>query len=142
MNGRTMTMASKEGRSAQGEEPTLRTFLSHLEKKESVEFHRIREPVALDYEISAIAMEMDRLKRSPVLLFENVEGSKFPILANLFASRANFAAALGKDEGALIEELAQRNDQVTEPVLCNSGPVHDVVHKGEAADLGKLPIMM
>src|SRR3984885_10467712 len=142
MNGRTMTMASKEGRSAQGEEPTLRTFLAHLEKKGAVEFHRIREPVALDYEISAIAMEMDRLKRSPVLLFENVEGSKFPVLANLFASRANFAAALGKDADSLIEELAKRNDQTVEPVLCDRGPVQDVVHKGEAADLGTLPIML
>jgi 2,5-furandicarboxylate decarboxylase 1 len=142
MDGRTMTMASKEGRSAQGEEPTLRTFLSHLEKKESVEFHRIKEPVALDYEISAIAMEMDRLKRSPVLLFENVKGSKIPVLANLFASRANFAAALGIDADALIEEMAKRNDQIIEPVLVDNGPVHDIMHKGEAADLSQLPIML
>jgi 2,5-furandicarboxylate decarboxylase 1 len=137
-----MTMAGKEGRSAVGEEPTLRTFLSYLEKQGSTEFHRIAEPVALDYEISALAMEMDQLKRSPVMLFENVEGSNFPVLANLFASRANFAAALGKDTDSLIEELAQRNDQIIEPVLCTNGPVHDVVHKGEAADLGTLPIML
>jgi 2,5-furandicarboxylate decarboxylase 1 len=142
MDGRNMTIASKKGRSAVGEEPTLRTFLSFIENEGSTEFHRVREPVALDYEISAIAMEMDRLKRSPVLFFENVVGSKFPVLANLFASRANFAAALGKDADVLIEELAQRTDQTIDPVLCDGGPIHDVVHKGEAADLGMLPIML
>jgi 2,5-furandicarboxylate decarboxylase 1 len=142
MDGRNMTIASKKGRSAVGKEPTLRTFLSFVESGGSTEFHRVREPVALDYEISAIAMEMDRLKRSPVLFFENVVGSKFPVLANLFASRANFAAALGKDADVLIEELAQRIDQTIDPVLCDSGPIHDVVHKGEAADLGMLPIML
>jgi 2,5-furandicarboxylate decarboxylase 1 len=38
--------------------------------------------------------------------------------------------------------LGRRNDQVIEPVLCKSGPVQEVVLKGEDADLGKLPIMM
>src|ERR1700741_2298176 len=105
-------MPNKEGRTAVEEKRSLRTFLSHLEKHGSTEFRRIKEPVALDYEISAIAMEMDRLKRCPVLLFEKVENSKFAVLANLFASRANFAAALGIGADALIEELAKRNDQI------------------------------
>jgi UbiD family decarboxylase len=76
-------------------EMSLRTFLAELEKNNSAEFLRIKEPVALDYEISALAMEMDRRKRSPTLFFENVQGSPFPVLANMFASRRNFAAALG-----------------------------------------------
>jgi 2,5-furandicarboxylate decarboxylase 1 len=121
---------------------SLRTFLADLEKGESTEFLRVKEPVARDYEISALAMELDRRKRTPVLLFENVQNTQFPILANLFASRANFAAALGIGEDSLIEELARRNDQVIEPVLCKSAPVQEVVHKYDDADLGKLPIML
>lgn len=121
---------------------SLRTFLADLEEGGSTEFLRIKEPVALDYEISAITMEMDRRKRSPVLFFEKVQDSPFPVLANLFGSRGSFAAALGVGEDDLIEELARRNDQVIEPVLCKSGPVHDVVHRNDAADLGKLPIMV
>src|ERR1700758_709666 len=141
--GKAMAKASAASESAtENEGLSLRTFLADLEKSGSTEFLRVKEPVALDYEISAIAMEMDRRKRSPVLLFENVQKTSFPVLANLFGSRANFAAALGIGADALIEELGRRNDQVIEPVLCNSGPVQEVVHKGEAADLGKLPIMV
>jgi 2,5-furandicarboxylate decarboxylase 1 len=89
-----------------------------------------------------MAMELDRRKRTPILLFENVQKTKFPILANLFASRANFAAALGIGESSLIEELARRNDQIIEPMLCKGAPVQEVVHKYEDADLEKLPIML
>jgi len=121
---------------------SLRTFLAELEKNNSTELLRIKEPVALDYEISALTMEMDRRKRSPVLLFDNVKGSPFPILANMFGSRRNFAAALGIGEEVLIEELARGSDRVIEPVLSKAGPVQEVVHRGDDADLGKLPIMV
>jgi len=123
-------------------EMSLRTFLAELEKNNSAEFLRIKEPVALDYEISALTMEMDRRKRSPVLFFDNVQGSPFPILANMFGSRRNFAAALGIGEEVLIEELARGSDRVIEPVLSKTGAVQEVVHRGDAADLGKLPIMV
>jgi 2,5-furandicarboxylate decarboxylase 1 len=142
MNGKMMAKTNAARESATDKELSLRTFLADLEKGGSTEFLRIKEPVALDYEISAIAMEMDRRKRTPVLFFEKVQNTHFPMLANLFASRANFAAALGIGEDVLIEELARRNDQVIEPVLCNNAPVHEVVHKHEDADLGKLPIML
>jgi len=137
-----MAKASGANASVRDKELSLRTFLADLEKGGSTEFLRIKEPVALDYEISAIAMEMDRRRRAPVLLFEKVQKTHFPVLTNLFASRANFAAALGIGENLLIEELARRNDQVIEPVLCDSAPVQDVVHKHDEADLGKLPILM
>ena len=123
-------------------EMSLRTFLAELEKNNPTEFLRIKEPVALDYEISALAMEMDRRKRSPVLFFDNVQGSPFPVLANLFGSRRNFAATLGIKEEVLIEELARGSDRVIEPVLSKTGAVQEVVHKGDAVDLGKLPIMV
>lgn len=136
-----MAMTTRADQSGVNKEFSLRAFLAELENGGSTEFLRIREPVALDYEISATVMEMDRRKRTPVLLFENVKNSAFPILANLLGSRANFAAALGVGEGQLIEEMARRNDLVIEPVVCTGAPVQEVVHKGVDADLAKLPIM-
>jgi UbiD family decarboxylase len=137
------TLNTSEGdHAAMDTEMSLRTFLAELEKKTPTEFLRISEPVALDYEISALTMEMDRRKRSPILFFDNVQGSPFPILANMFGSRRNFAAALGIGEEVLIEELARGSDRVIEPVLSRTGPVQEVVHKDHAADLGKLPIMV
>lgn len=137
-----MAKAGTVSESAMGEEPTLRTFLANLESGGSAEFVRVKEPVSRDYEISAIAMELDRRKQSPVLLFDKVQDTKFPVLTNLFASRKNFAAALGISADGLIEELTRRNDQVIEPVLRDKAPVQEVVYKNEDADLGKLPIMV
>ena len=137
-----MTRASAASECDANKSLSLRTFLADLEKSGSTEFLRVKEPVARDYEISAMAMELDRRKRTPILLFENVQKTEFPILANLFASRANFAAALGIGESSLIEELARRNDQIIEPMLCKGAPVQEVVHKYEDADLEKLPIML
>ena len=122
-----MAMTTRADQSGVNKEFSLRAFLAELENGGSTEFLRIREPVALDYEISATVMEMDRRKRTPVLLFENVKNSAFPILANLLGSRANFAAALGVGEGQLIEEMARRNDLVIEPVVCTGAPVQEVV---------------
>src|ERR1700744_316465 len=123
-----MPNPSKGDYAAMDTEMSLRTFLAELEKNNPTEFLRIREPVALDYEISALTMEMDRRKRSPVLLFDNVKGSSFPILANMFGSRRNFAAALGIGEDVLIEKLARGSDRVIEPILAKTGPVQEVVH--------------
>lgn len=134
-----MVKAGKAGEGAMNGEPTLRAFLDQIASGGGL--LRISESVARDYEISAVAMELDRLKRFPALLFDNVQGTEFPILTNLFASRRNFAAALGIAEEALIEELARRNDQVIEPVLCDKAPVQEVVYKGKDLDLGVLPIM-
>lgn len=121
--------------------PTLRDFLAELGQSGNGKIHHVKDMVSLDYEISAIAMELDKIRKAPALYFENVEGSEFPILTNLFASRANFAAALGVAEGRLIEEMAQRGDKVVEPAVVDNGPVHDVVLNGADVDLGKLPIM-
>ena len=134
-----MTKAARAAEEAMDGEPTLRAFLSKLDADGGLV--RIGESVARDYEISAVAMELDRRKRFPALLFEKVQGTEFPILTNLFASRRSFAAALGIEESALIEELARRNDQVIEPVLRDNAPVQEVVYKGKDADLGVLPIM-
>jgi UbiD family decarboxylase len=134
-----MTKAARAAEEAVDGEPTLRAFLSKLDADGGLV--RIGESVARDYEISAVAMELDRRKRFPALLFEKVQGTEFPILTNLFASRRSFAAALGIEESALIEELARRNDQVIEPVLRDNAPVQEVVYKGKDADLGVLPIM-
>jgi 2,5-furandicarboxylate decarboxylase 1 len=95
--GNMMAKASAAGEPATEHKGlSLRTFLADLEKNGSTEFLRIKEPVALDYEISAIAMEMDRRKRSPVLLFENVQKTRFPVLANLFGSRVTRLVSRGK----------------------------------------------
>ncbi|HVT55800.1 MAG TPA: UbiD family decarboxylase, partial [Xanthobacteraceae bacterium] len=126
---------------AQSASPSLRDFIDQIERADPSSVWRIKEPVSQDYDTSALVMELDKQGRSPVLWFDKVEGSPFPVITNLFGSRARYAAALGVPERELIEHLAKREDQTIEPVMRDTGPVQDVVLTGDDADLRKLPIL-
>ena len=120
---------------------TLRSFLAGVEANDSRDLLRVRDRVNLDYDISAFVMEMEKIGRSPVVWFEDVGESRFPIVTNVFGARRRYALALGVPEERLIEEWASRNDRTLEPIIRDNGPIHDVVLTGNNVDLGYLPIM-
>src|SRR5690606_29686762 len=78
---------------------------------------------------------------SPILWFENVRGSRFPVVMNLYGRRERFAFALGVPEDRLIETWAGIDAAPIPPTVVDTGPVLDVVATGDAVDLGTLPIM-
>ena len=54
------------------------------------------------YEITALVVKLEREgRRRPVMLFENVKGTRFPVLTNLHASRV----APGRRDGAAPEAM-------------------------------------
>src|SRR5262249_44820861 len=120
---------------------TLRAFLDEVAADDPQALLRVREPVALDYEATALVMEMEKRGRAPVVWFDQVEGSRFPVVVNLFGARRRYALALGVPTERLIEEWAARNDRTIEPIMRQSGAIHDVVVTGEDVDLAALPIM-
>lgn len=119
----------------------LRTFLGELEAADPDSVLRIAEPVDLDFDITALAMTLEQRGRSPVLWFEKVGESPFPVVTNLFADRGRFARALGIDEASLIESWARLGNTVIEPVMCDDGPITDTLIVGDAVDLDYLPIL-
>jgi len=134
-------------------------FLRALE--EDGDLVRVSAPVSPRLEISEIA---DRAVKGggPALLFENVQGSKFPVAINTFASRERMRKALGI---ATWEEWDERLDffldpkppeglldkiraipRVTElaavfPKTVRTAPSQEVVATGDAVDLGELPVL-
>ena len=120
---------------------TLRGFLAQVEANDPSDVVRVRDAVNLDYDPSAFVMEMERMGRSPVVWFEKAGTSRFPVVTNVFGARRRYALALGVTEDRLTEEWALRNDRTLEPVMRNSGPIHDVVRTGSKVDLGYLPVM-
>ena len=118
----------------------LRTFLQELESKSPDEIWRIRDEIEPGYEISALVLELERRGERPVLWFERVRGSRFPIVTNLFADRRRYARALGVGPESLADEWVARGDRRIPPVLRTTGPVKDVVLTGTDVDLGVLPI--
>jgi 2,5-furandicarboxylate decarboxylase 1 len=119
---------------------SLRTFLRELESESPGEIWRIRGEMEPGYEISALVLELERRGEHPVLWFERVRGSRFPIVTNLFADRRRYARALGVEPAALADEWVARGDRRIPPVRRTTGPVKDMVLTGPAVDLGILPI--
>lgn len=80
---------------------SLNDFVLFLEERRQLK--RIRQPVSSILEITEIA---DRTVKNggPALLFENVDGFKFPVLINAFGSEQRTAWALGCEK---LDELAQ-----------------------------------
>jgi 2,5-furandicarboxylate decarboxylase 1 len=119
----------------------LRTFLRELESADPAAIVRIREPVELDYDATAIALEFSQRGQCPVLLFENVRGSNFPVLMNLFGRRSRYAFALGVEESRLVQNWGTYDASPIKPAMVEAGPILDTVYRGAEVDLSKLPIM-
>lgn len=134
-------MKESQRRTAAADPQDLRSFLQQYEQEHPQRVIRVQEEVALDYESVAVAFEMEKRRQSPLLIFENVRGSRFPVLMNLYGTRDRFAAALGVPTEQLIEKWAAIDARPVAPQVVSSGPVQDVVLTGADVDLGYLPIM-
>jgi 3-polyprenyl-4-hydroxybenzoate decarboxylase len=118
----------------------LRGFLEDLAAAHPESIMRVREPVALDYEMTALAMELESRGQSPVLWFERVADSPFPVVANVFGTRQRAAFAIGVPESELLAAWGRLGDKLYPPELVKSGPILDTVLTGADVDLTRLPI--
>src|SRR5260370_30529471 len=94
---------------------TLRGFVSPLERAHPDAVLRIAEPVDQAYQMQALALELERRRRFPVLLFEQVRGHSIPGVSNVMASRRRLAPALGGGEGQLPATYAPRLQEPVKP---------------------------
>lgn len=136
-----------------------RAFVAELERRG--ELTRVSASVSRELEITEIA---DRLVKAggPAVLFENVEGSPFPLLIGAFGTRERTALALGVAD---LNELSERVRELLKfeglgkpsgllrqlpklkhlgnlrPRLAKNAPVHEVIWQGDEVDLHKIPVL-
>lgn len=124
---------------------SLAEFITALEKKG--ELRRIKAQVSADLEVAEILRRVT-YQKGPALLFENVQGFKFPVAGNLFGSEKRMQIALEEERfenlGTRITDLANTEiptglvgkiralPQLAEisgysPKLVKKGPVMEVV---------------
>jgi len=139
----------------------LRDFIRQLE--ELGELKRIAVEVDPYLEITEICDRTLR-KGGPALLFEQVKGSQFPILANLFGTPRRVALGMGEESAQALREVGALLAMLKEPdppkgmrdaweklpiyrkVLDMSpkerkgAACQEIVIEGEQVDLGKIPI--
>src|SRR5438034_731630 len=73
----------------------LKAYLDAVKRRKPDELHVVSRPIDPAYEITALVVKLEKeRRRRPILLFENVKGTKFPVLTNVHASRSRLALAL------------------------------------------------
>jgi UbiD family decarboxylase len=118
----------------------LRSFVEAFARHHPGEFVRVTEPVDLRLDLQAVALELERRRRFPILLFENVRGQAMPVVTNVMASRRAFAFALGVDEARLPGEYARRLGQHVKPEVIHDPAFRATILRGADVDLARLPV--
>ena len=118
----------------------LRAFVETFGRQHPGEVLRITEPVDLRLDLQAVALELERRRRFPILIFENVRGAAMPVISNVMASRRAFAFALGVDEAGLPSEYVRRLGQYVKAEVVHDPAFRSTILHGEEIDLGRLPI--
>ncbi|HEY7109163.1 MAG TPA: menaquinone biosynthesis decarboxylase [Nitrososphaeraceae archaeon] len=123
---------------------------------------KIKTPVSTDLEVAEILRRLMYKTNQPAVLFENVEGHKYPILGNAFGSMKRLKLALALDDFAEIGERITMMSRMkvpssilgklkmlpklTEladygPKQVESGPVNEIIMTEKEANLDLLPVI-
>jgi len=119
---------------------SLRGFLHMVESEYPDEFLRIRDEVDPRFESTSMLFELDKVGRSPVVVFENIKGHKMPLVTNVAGNRKLLAACLGVKVADLPTAFRERCQKYIPCEVVNSAAWDDVVLEGGDIDLTKLPV--
>lgn len=123
--------------------PDLRGFIAYLEAEHPEEVVRISAEVDPKFGVSGILHRLEKDEKFPLVIFENVKGSKIPLVANMHAGFERLRYGIGLEDGTIKEflaECAQREAKPIPPVSVESGPVQEVVVTGDDVDVTELPV--
>lgn len=121
----------------------LRGFIAFLEAEYPQHVVRITKEVDPKFGVSGILHRLEQDGRFPLVIFENVKGSKIPLVANMHADFDRLRLALDMQQGGVKEflrECAAREANPIAPEIVETGPVQDVVRIGGSVDVEELPI--
>jgi 2,5-furandicarboxylate decarboxylase 1 len=117
----------------------LKSFISSLD--EAGEIIKIEEELSPTFEIAAALRYLDR-RNDKAILFSRVKGYTIPIVGNLFQSYRGIATALGiKNSQKVMDEYWKRSSARIKPEIEKSGPVKEVILKGDIDILKVMPVL-
>ncbi len=117
----------------------LRSFVADLEA--AGEVRRVDAELAPAFEIAAALRYLDR-REERAILFPKVQGYGVPVIGNLFQNYRTIASALGlKDSREVLGEYRKRSSARLQPEMRPSGPVQEVMLKGDIDILKVLPVL-
>jgi UbiD family decarboxylase len=118
----------------------LRTYLEAVKQNNPEDFLVVSREVDPAFEITAITVKLEQeAKRRPIILFEKVKGTKFPVLTNLHAGRSRLAAAIHSKPEEMQRAYLRAMENPIPPKIVAKAPVKEVILTGDKIDLFKLP---
>src|SRR5438045_9067606 len=104
----------------------LKAYLDAVKRRKPDELHVVSRPIDPAYEITALVVKLEKeRRRRPILLFENVKGTKFPVLTNVHASRSRLALALNCGPDAMLTKYLKAMDQPIPPRAVATAPAQE-----------------
>jgi len=119
---------------------SLRGFLQMVETEYPDELLRVRAPIDLRFESTALVFELEQAGRNPVVVFENVGSHGMPMVTNVAGNRKLLAACLGVDPADLPTAFRERCQKYIPCETVDRGAWDEVVIEGDDVDLAKLPV--
>ncbi len=118
----------------------LRSYLDLIKQNNPEDFLAVSREVDPAFEITAITVKLEQeAKRRPIILFEKVKGTKFPVLTNLHAGRSRLAAAINAKPEEMQRAYLRAMEKPVPPKVVSKAPVKEVVLTDDKIDLHKLP---
>lgn len=118
----------------------LRSYLDQVRARDPGDVVTVSREIDPAFEITGLVVKLDQAGKSrPVLVFDNVRGTDFPVVTNLHASRSRLALALGCEPRGLLKTYSQAMARPIPPRVVDSGPVKEVCKVGDQVDLCALP---
>jgi len=125
----------------------MRTFCDELKEMGPGYLLEIKKAVNTKYEPCVIQQKLAAEGKYPVLFFEKVEDSRYPLVTNLFGSYPLLGLALGVDpnepKSVILKNYREKieNPVPVKEIPKSDSPVKEVVLNKEDVDLGLLPIV-
>src|SRR3970040_2161291 len=118
----------------------LRSYLDFIRRKRPEDLLVISKEVDPAYELTAIVVKLEQeAKRRPIVLFEKVKGSKFPVLTNLHAGRSRLALAMNVQPEEMQRAYLRAMEKPIPPRVVSKAPVKEVVFTGDKVNLHNFP---
>ncbi|MDP6558693.1 MAG: UbiD family decarboxylase [Candidatus Binatia bacterium] len=119
----------------------LRGFLAQYERENPKEFCRIKRQVDPRYEVAAILTKLEEARKLPIIYYEDVKGSTFPVVTNVYSTRKKVASSIGTDPRKFRERYLEAIANPIAEKIVSDGPVMEESVDEKKVDLKFLPMM-
>src|SRR5258707_277546 len=119
------------------EPQSLRSYLGSLPAEDVI---RICDPIDIDYNPTALVLELENRRQAPVVTIDRPVGFSMPVVTNLFASRDRIARMVGAEPGGFNEAWTKALANLLPATIVETGAVQEIARTGVEIDCGSLPI--